>query len=365
MKKNKMMRLASVLLVAVMLTMSIVSGTYAKYVTTGEASDSARVAKFGVIITSSGKLFDYTYKQQADGNVPGGTAADATPYTALTVEASENVVAPGTKSDDANPLKLSVTGTSEVDVKVTFDIANAKDVFLKKNTTKLPDMTTADETDTFVFDADDEDYYYPIVYTLKGALVKKFGDANKFDSIVAETFKYDAATSSVSGTLADLKDVFDVLNAGYDGSNGFYVDAGTNLATVSADSNGVGELTLTWVWEFGLTDAEKSAVTTAAEAEAESAWGDWFGNYEGTETDNPLVYNGTEYNYDSDEDNYKAAYAADALAAAEHLRDQKDTLLGDLAAKTALKPADIILTEGSDYDLTASISLTVTVTQVD
>ncbi len=50
MKKNKMMRLASVLLIAVMISTSAISGTYAKYVTSGYAEDNARVAKFGVAV---------------------------------------------------------------------------------------------------------------------------------------------------------------------------------------------------------------------------------------------------------------------------------------------------------------------------
>ena len=40
MRKNKAMRLASGLLVAVMLTTCIISGTFAKYVTTNKAEDT-------------------------------------------------------------------------------------------------------------------------------------------------------------------------------------------------------------------------------------------------------------------------------------------------------------------------------------
>ena len=48
MKKNRMMRVASALLVAVLLTTCAISGTFAKYVTTESGSDFARVAKWGV-----------------------------------------------------------------------------------------------------------------------------------------------------------------------------------------------------------------------------------------------------------------------------------------------------------------------------
>lgn len=44
MKKNKMMRNTAALGVAVLLTASVLSGTLAKYTTTAEGTDSARVA---------------------------------------------------------------------------------------------------------------------------------------------------------------------------------------------------------------------------------------------------------------------------------------------------------------------------------
>ena len=47
MKKNKMMRLASLLLVMVLMTTCVIGGTFAKYTTSVESSDTARVAKWG------------------------------------------------------------------------------------------------------------------------------------------------------------------------------------------------------------------------------------------------------------------------------------------------------------------------------
>ena len=101
MKKNKSMRAAGGLLIATMLTSSIVSGTYAKYVTSDEAEDTARVAKFGVTVTASGSLFDTTYKAATD-NTSGGENATDTNGTTLTVESSntDKLVAPGTKNDE-------------------------------------------------------------------------------------------------------------------------------------------------------------------------------------------------------------------------------------------------------------------------
>ena len=55
MKKNIMMRLSALLLVAVLLTTCVISGTFAKYVTTSELEeDVATVAKWGIVMTVTG-----------------------------------------------------------------------------------------------------------------------------------------------------------------------------------------------------------------------------------------------------------------------------------------------------------------------
>ena len=110
MKKNKMMRAASALLVAVLLTTSVISGTFAKYVTEKTGSDTARVAKFGVEITANGEMFSDKYVNVYGGN----NAGDAN----LTVEAEEKVVAPGTTGE---LVAMTIAGTPEVSVKVEYE----------------------------------------------------------------------------------------------------------------------------------------------------------------------------------------------------------------------------------------------------
>ncbi|MCH5316008.1 MAG: hypothetical protein J1E81_08840 [Eubacterium sp.] len=291
MKKNKMMRIASVLLVAVLLSTSIISGTFAKYVTEGSASDSARVAKFGVTVAATGSLFDKTYKTTE--NTPGGSTLDENftePNTAaLSVESTADVVAPGTKNTDG--LTFSVTGTPEVDVNVKLDFTTTEDVFLKAGTYK--DMTKAvyDKTKTATaysteFTFDDADYY-PLVFTLQGDYLK----AADLSSVNGLNTTAKATDGKVSGTLAQIKAVFAALN----GANGIFVDANTNLANVAA--GGIGTFKLTWEWAFG-----------------------------------------------------------------DPTNNQKDTVLGDLAADTY---AGTDLTDGEDYNLDVNASLKITVAQVD
>lgn len=118
MKKNRMMRLASGLLVAVLITTSMISGTFAKYTTQDSASDVARVAKWGVTATVSGSLFGEPYNgnTETDGDevtteVVGSVDVDA---------ASTNIVAPGTRSEEG--LLIAVSGKPEVKTQVAISI---------------------------------------------------------------------------------------------------------------------------------------------------------------------------------------------------------------------------------------------------
>lgn len=104
MKKNKTMRLAACLLVMVLLTTSMISGTFAKYVTEGSGTDTARVAKFGVSVTANGETFANTYTEEG--------AAYAT------VESKDKVVAPGT---DGEMVSVKLSGQPEVTVKVSYE----------------------------------------------------------------------------------------------------------------------------------------------------------------------------------------------------------------------------------------------------
>lgn len=202
--KNKLMRLASVMLVLTLLTTCGVSGTYAKYVTTASASDTARVAKFGVEITSqTNSLFAKTYTSDSA-------------YAGNTVVSVDEVVAPGTKKDDGS-INITITGTPEVAVEVAYDLTVNSDVFVKAGT--YYDYTTADDTtDTFSRETD----YYPLRFTLKK------GDQ----------------------TVVDKQNLQQVRSYFYNNKEQFA--PGTDLSTV------VGEYTLSWEWAFNATSTDQS-----------------------------------------------------------------------------------------------------------
>ena len=280
MKKNKMMRLASVLLVCVLLTTSVISGTFAKYVTTGSASDTARVAKFGVAITTSGTLYSDTYYagSATEANIPAATIwalkPDYNNGTGISVNAetaSENVVAPGTKSY-GNGLGFGVTGTPEVAVEVKTSIT-AEDIFLSKAYTygvMVPAKVNADNYETlvgggklYVKDATDAftvattgTYSSTAAYYL---LTDEASIANdyfpvKYD-LTGETTATDVTAQAVASKIADAVYGTTAPGAVTDSYLTKYTDiskkynANTNLGTDVK----LGSETLTWEWEFEAT----------------------------------------------------------------------------------------------------------------
>ena len=155
--KNTMMRIASILMVVALLTACVISGTFAKYVTSKSAEDTARVAKFGVAVTATGDAFKTEY------------AKDDTTFelAANTVVSTDKVVAPGTKGTLAT---IALTGTPEVAVRISFDLTAVKS----------DNWTVAEEED-----------YFPLVFKVNGTEVA-FEDLA--DAVAELTFDVEAGT---------------------------------------------------------------------------------------------------------------------------------------------------------------------------
>lgn len=186
MKKNIAMRVAAILFILTMISTCAFSTTFAKYVTSDEATDTARVAKWGVKVNvSSDSMYDSTYK------------ADDTSFTLTenTVVSSDGdlLVAPGTKGSLTH---LTLTGTPEVAVKITY-----------VSTFNLNNWITVDQDDDT---GTAEVLYCPIIFTVKygdGAETKFNGlDYNSADALkVAIENHINSQTTSYAAN-ADLKD---------------------------------------------------------------------------------------------------------------------------------------------------------------
>ncbi len=137
MKKNKALRAASALLVLTLLTTSIIGGTFAKYTTSDSATDTARVAKWGVTLQVSGNLYGKAYTAgNLDASKPvAWESASETGQSVISAggsaAAAQNLLAPGTQSD-AGPFEFKLTGTPEVASKTKVEITT-QNIFLKKN----------------------------------------------------------------------------------------------------------------------------------------------------------------------------------------------------------------------------------------
>ena len=178
MKKNTMMRVASVLLVAVLLSTCAISGTFAKYVTSVDGSDNARVAKWGI-----------------GSNIAGANTFSTTYNNGMIASSNqEDVVAPGASST-AGIYKLS--GTPETAYQVTFDFTKNNDIFLNAGT-----YTCLDGADNYEVEA----LYNPIQWTVTltttngsvtGALANA-GNGMVFDDL-------DAVATAIDGTKIDFE----------------------------------------------------------------------------------------------------------------------------------------------------------------
>ena len=105
MKKNAMLKIAAILMVAVLLTTCAISSTFAKYVTTGDTvTETARIAKWGVtLVTDASGLFLNQYDANDDGSV---VSADTT-----------DVIAPGTTNTAS--ITTDLQGSPEVALEIT------------------------------------------------------------------------------------------------------------------------------------------------------------------------------------------------------------------------------------------------------
>ncbi len=110
MKKNVMMRVASALLVAVLLTTCAISGTFAKYTTEATGTDSARVAYWG--IQNDADITFELFANAYDGTVKGnGTDKVVAPGTSKTADFTFVFKSNGTISAPEVKYQITVTPT--------------------------------------------------------------------------------------------------------------------------------------------------------------------------------------------------------------------------------------------------------------
>ncbi len=272
MKKNRIMRVFSVLLALTLISTCAISGTFAKYVTRAEGEDAARVAKWGVLVTVKGNAFADKYAATDEAYLEDGGE-----YSVVSSVEGEKVVAPGTSAEEADmALVATVKGTPEVAARYTLEGKGIKDVVLKAGTyTDYTHLVKADDgtygyTDTFTLAKD----YAPVKWNL--VIEGKGQTLNLVEALYDNLPAGNITQAEAYGLTPDGCSIFDAItiiqkvagNEGYkniveaalgqvvSGGRNFELeadkDAGTFKLSYDFDPNKEMDykFTLTWAWAF-------------------------------------------------------------------------------------------------------------------
>ena len=295
MKKNKMMRIASILMVVTLLSTCAISGTFAKYVTKASGEDQARVAKWGVVVTVDGGIFGEKYVATDEAYLEAEGK-----YAVISSVEGEQVVAPGTNSTEivngdktgAN-LVATVKGTPEVAARYIIEGTVANDVLLKAGTyTDYTHLVKADDgtygyTDTFTLAKDYAPVKWNLVIEGKGKTVdvatELYNALPEANLAQAEAYGLTKDGLSLFNAITIIKKV--AGNEGYknivETALGNIVSGGRNLQLEADEEKGTFKLsydfdpnkemdftfTLKWAWAFEqVTPAEGAEELTEEEA---------------------------------------------------------------------------------------------------
>ena len=230
MKKNTMMRLAAILLVSVLLTTSVIGGTFAKYVTTESCSDNARVAKWGINVdVATGTAFATSYDATASVTDKEGAVIAKTVVSST----ANKLVAPGTNGTLAT---IDISGQAEVALSVEAKV----------------DLTLAGWT------VDTDTYYCPIIITV----TENGGTAQVFDGTAyASMALFEAAVEEAIIKAINGATSYDADGTGKKATTNY--GANENVGTAGTD------VTVDWEWPFEGDDVKDTALgDQAAEGSA-------------------------------------------------------------------------------------------------
>jgi len=287
MKKNKMMRIASILMVATLITTCAISGTFAKYVTKAEGEDQARVAKWGVLVSIDGNAFDTKYKTSDEAYKEDGGE-----FSVVAFNEKDQVVAPGTSAKEAGlALVATVKGTPEVATRYTLEGKGIKDVVLPAGTyTDYTQLVKAQDgtygyTGTFTLDKDYAPVKWNLVIEGKGQTINVatalYDNLPAANIAQAEALGLTKEGCSFFDAIAILKKV--AGNPGYtnivETALGKIVSGGRNFTLEADKDKGTFKLgydfdpnkemdfkfTLSWEWAFENGEEIKETVTVDGE----------------------------------------------------------------------------------------------------
>lgn len=233
MKKKSMM--LGGLLAAVAVTAYSVSGTYAKYISSVDLTDEARVAKWGFNTTNEIDLFGSSYVNTGTKYVQAFKNSDDT---------IDNVVAPGTKGEAT----IALTGEMETRFNLSFNLVNAEDFvvyYLEKEVDGEKVLLKSTKADDTIFEGAKPLEYHPIRYSIAYNKVEGEGASKKTTAVVT---KDGQKVEDLLKNL-DIKKLNERLEA-YNANN--YLDAEktqVNLEHTFAPGKLNREIIVSWKWD--------------------------------------------------------------------------------------------------------------------
>ena len=293
MKKNLFLKLASGLLVLCLASTCAIGTTFAKYVTGDKASDTARVAKWGIAVSTSGTLFGTDYEKNS-------TAATADRITATSTSVSarpmtDSIVAPGTLNDVG--FKVEITGTPEVEYDVTATNASVtlEDIWLDVGNYGVMIEAYGVNIDT---DFTGNNYYNSADGGTTFTLVDEFADITGKCYRLVDTVTVTAKYFPLQWSVATVGGVYNQDTATLkDPLTAFTTDPMTNLASIAEkmadnldDLEGLANdkidasYVLTWKWVYE---------TNAGNISTEDKMDTILGNLMAGNTDQIVVINNT------------------------------------------------------------------------
>ena len=251
MKKNRFVKIAAVVFTLCLITTCGISTTLAKYTTTSSASDTARGAKWGVEVSTSGTMFGKAY----GANNAGANADRIVAETSASVDTagSDKIVAPGTKNDTG--IQIKIKGQPEVSFAISASGTVNSEIFLANGEYAV--MVEAEGINAAT------DFAAKKLYTLAGTTYTRatafdatatYYELTNYAKVVGRynpivwTGKVEANNTKEIGngtkTFSTLQNAVDALATNGINKVGAFV-ANENVDLV---------YTLTWEWKFHNTD---------------------------------------------------------------------------------------------------------------
>lgn len=270
MKKNLMIKVASLMLVLTLASTCMIGTTFAKYVTGDQATDTARVAKWGITVSTSGTLFGTDYEEYSAADTADRITATSTSVSAF--NGTDSIVAPGTKNTVG--FQVAVKGDPEVKYNTTAaKVGTISDIVLKKGNygvmVKVPDNAAinvdTDFTANKIYKSSDE-----IAFTKVTAYAALGAGENFYRLIdttnVAADYYPIAWTVTKTGALADIS----ATDKNLDTILGEMV---TNISGLDGNANAEvnSSYTLTWEWAFEVNEATNKMDTILGHLAADVA----------------------------------------------------------------------------------------------